>query len=129
MNRERFDQLLAAYGADFQRWPEAERDAGAAFAAQHGEALAAAISDGRALDDALNELREPAPDTSLLTRRIMKAAPRPWLDTRAMIALAACAMFGVVLGYSGGLMAPAPDIDDPYFAAAFEAPFFAEDEG
>jgi hypothetical protein len=128
MNRERFEHLLAAYGADFRRWPESERDAGAAFAAQHGDAIAA-ISGAASLDDALDELREPAPDTSLLARRIMKAAPRPWLDMRAAIALAACAVFGVVVGYSGGLLAPASELDDPYFAAAFEAPFFAEDEG
>jgi hypothetical protein len=129
MNRERFEHLLAAYGADFRRWPEAERDAGAAFAAQNGDEARVALVDAAALDGALRALNEPAPDTSLLARRILKAAPRPWIDRRAAIALGACAVFGVLIGYGGGLLAPSPDIDDPYLDAAFEAPFFAEDEG
>jgi len=128
MNRERFDYLLAAYGADFRRWPEADREAGAQYAAQHVETRVA-LSDEGALDDALSALREPAPDTDLLARRVLRSAPRPWIDRRAAIALAACAVFGVLIGYGGGLLAPAPDIDDPYLDAAFEAPLFAEEEG
>jgi len=43
------------------------------------------------------------------------------------LALAACAVFGVVLGYGGGLLAPPPLEDDVHFTMAFEAPF--GDEG
>ena len=39
------------------------------------------------------------------------------------------AVFGVVLGYGGGLLAPTAPEDDSYFAMAFEAPFAFEDEG
>ena len=44
-------------------------------------------------------------------------------------ALAACALLGVVIGYSGGaLAAPAADQDE-YFAAAFAAPAPMMDSG
>lgn len=129
MDRERFEHLLAAYGADFRRWPEADRAAGETFAREHADASTArnAASD---LDAALDAVLEEPPDTSLLARRILKAAPqRPWINARAAIALAACAVFGVIVGYSGGLLAPTPDFDDSYFASAFEAPAMLEDEG
>lgn len=129
MDRERFDQLLAAYGGDLGRWPAEDRTAAAAFAAQDADA-AAALKEAAALDRVLDSAREDAPDTSALTARILAQAPRalPWLDRRAMFALAACAVFGVVLGYGGGLLAPA-EVDEAYFAAAFEAPFPVGDEG
>jgi hypothetical protein len=129
MDRERFEHLLTAYGGDFRRWPAEERAAAAVFVAQSADA-AAALIDAKALDAALDQARTEAGDTSQLAARILAQAPRaqPWLDRRAMLALAACAVFGVVLGYGGGLMAPA-DADDAYFAAAFDASFLTGDEG
>ena len=49
------------------------------------------------------------------------------LNRRAFVALAlaACAVFGVILGYGGGLFAPLADQDDSYFDVAFEAPSVA----
>jgi ferric-dicitrate binding protein FerR (iron transport regulator) len=128
MNRERFDHLLAAYGGDFSRWPAEERAAAAIFVAQDAEA-AAALREAQALDRALG--RNETSDTSALAARILAQAPRarPWLDRRAALALAACAVFGIVLGYGGGMLAPAPDVDDAYFAAAFEAPLLIGEEG
>ena len=43
------------------------------------------------------------------------ARAAPGFDRRAMLALAACAVFGVVLGYGGGLLAPAPMRTTRYF--------------
>lgn len=129
MDRDRFNNLLQAYGADFARWPVDERVAGQMFAAQNAEIVAAAIADAHALDAALNAASQQ-PETAALTARILAAAPkaqRPAFDRRAMIALAACAVFGVVLGYGGGLLAPVADEDNSYFADAFEAPL--GDEG
>jgi hypothetical protein len=131
MDRERFEQLLAAYGADIRRWPEDERAGAEALAAAHADDLAAALAEARALDDALDLAREPAADAPLLAKRVLRSAPHPqlWaLDRRAAVALAACAAFGVVIGYGGGLLAPPTDRDDAYFAMVFEA-FGAEDEG
>jgi hypothetical protein len=134
MDRTRFEHLLEAYGADFRRWPANERAAAAAFAAQHAADIAAPMSDARTLDALLEAARETSPETELLARRILAAAPRTqsWaFDRRSVLALAACAVFGVVLGYGGGHLAPPAVDDDSYFAMAFEAPFLEapEDEG
>lgn len=132
MDRTRFDHLLDAYGADFNRWPPDERAAGAAFAAGNADALAHPLKEARALDAALS-LTAGTPEVApeLLTARILKARPRPQaFNYRAAIALAACAVFGVILGYGGGLLAPVAQQDDGYFAAAFEAPYdLTGDEG
>ena len=126
MDRTRFDELLAAYGADFRRWPEAERAAGEAFAAAHASELAEVMNEARQVDSLLalsTASGEEAPE--LLTRRILARAPKPvasGFDRRAMMALAACAVLGVIAGYSGGLFAPPADADDSYFTAAFQAP-------
>lgn len=131
MDRERFSHLLEAYGGDFRRWPAQERASAAAFAAQHPD-LALALAAARALDASLDAAREEAPYPADLAARLLARAPGPqnWgLDRRAMIALAACAVFGVVAGYGGGLLAPEPVQDESYFTMAFEAPFGFEDEG
>lgn len=130
MDRERFAYLLDAYGADFRRWPAQVRAQAAAFAAQDAEA-AALIGEARKLDAVLDGARDEAGPSADLAARILAAAPRaqrPAFDRRAMLALAACAVFGVLIGYGGGLLAPAPAEDDSYFSMAFEAPSF-EDEG
>ena len=130
MDRERFAYLLDAYGADFRRWPAEARARAAAFAAQDPEA-AALIAEARTLDAALDGARDEVGPSADLAARILAAAPRaqrPAFDRRAMLALAACAVFGVLIGYGGGMLAPAPAEDDSYFSMAFEAPSF-EDEG
>ena len=128
MDRERFEHLLAAYGGDFRRWPAKGRAAAAVFAAQSAEA-AAALQDAQTLDHALDQARIETSDTSALAARILAQAPRaqPWLDRRARMALAACTVFGVLLGYGGGLMAPAAAADEAYFAAAFETLLIGEE--
>jgi len=130
MDRERFEHLLAAYGGDFRRWPAQERASAAAHAAQNAEA-AAALKQAQTLDRALDDARGEVGDISALAARILAAAPRAesWLGRRARLALAACAVFGVLLGYGGGLMAPAAASEEAYFAAAFEAPLLIGDEG
>ena len=131
MNRTRFEHLLEAYGADFARWPAAERAAGAAYAEHHAPDLAALLREARALDAALNEARGAAPDVAGLSARVLAAAPKPaqGFGRRAGLALAACAVFGAMLGYGGGLMAPAAAADEEYFTMAFEAPFMEPGEG
>lgn len=131
MDRERFANLLDAYGADFRRWPAETRAAAAAFATQDSEA-AELIAEARKLDAVLDMAREVAAPSPELADRILALAPRvvrQAFDRRAMLALAACAVFGLVVGYGGGLMAPPPLEDDTYFSMAFEAPLSFEDEG
>lgn len=132
MNRERFEQIVAAYGADPRRWPEAERVAAEAFAAANPD-VASVVADEAALDRLLDHAAIVA-DTGALASRILAQAPTPAraarvFDTRAIIALAACAVFGLIVGYGGGQFAPVSDADDYYFSAAFEAPLFDGDEG
>lgn len=131
MDRARFTELLDAYGSAFPRWPASERVAGAAFAERHAADLAPLLEAARGLDAALEGGRGAAPDTSALAARILAAAPRSraGFDRRAGWALAACAVFGVALGYGGGLLAPTSDVDDEYFVMAFEAPLIAPGEG
>jgi hypothetical protein len=127
MDRARFEELLAAYGADFRRWPRDARAEGEAFARDHRAEAESSLREAHALDRALDLAvvsDEDAPD--LLVRRILKQAPKPQtagFDRRALAALAACAVFGVIIGYGGGLFAPPPTTDDSYFSAAFAAPF------
>ncbi|MEQ1489446.1 MAG: hypothetical protein ABL932_02750 [Terricaulis sp.] len=131
MDRERFADLLDAYGADFRRWPADARAAATAFAAQNSDA-AALIAEARAVDAVLDSARDSAAPSADLAARILASAPRArssGFDRRAMLALAACAVFGVLIGYGGGMLAPAPVEDDSYFSMAFEAPSTFEDEG
>lgn len=131
MDRERFAELLDAYGADFRRWPSEASAGAAAFVAEDAQA-AALVAEARKLDAMLDLARDTGAPSAELSERILAFAPRvqrPAFDRRAMFALAACAVFGVVLGYGGGLLAPAPLDDDAYFSMAFEAPSAFEDEG
>lgn len=123
MDRARFEALLAAYGADVNRWPKGERGDAAAFVASHGVELDAVCQEAREIDTMLSYALA-VPKLEALSARILAAAPKRTevFDRRALLALAACAVFGVVMGYGGGLLAPAPLEDDSYFAMAFEAP-------
>ncbi len=125
MDRERFEHLLAAYGADFSRWPAEERAAAAVFAAESASTVSASIDEAAALDRALAAAAVDAPSAGL-TARVLAATPKRIaraFDTRAALALAACAVFGVVLGYGAGLLAPVSTADDEFFTMAFEAPY------
>jgi len=131
MDRTRFEELAQAYGADLRRWPAAEQAAAAAYAAANAAAAEAALAEAGALDRALEAAREPEADSPALAQRILAAAPTPpAFDRRAIYALAACALAGVLIGYGGGLLAPTPEFDDSYFAWAFEPPYpMPEDDG
>ncbi len=128
MDRARFEHLLEAFGADFRRWPAQERAAAAAFKLQYGRDYSAAIEQARALDALLDAGGGVDLPSEALAARILAGALRPreiGADRRALWALAACAVFGVLLGYGGGRLAPSNDAADYYIALAFEAPIEA----
>lgn len=130
MNRERFAQLLEAYGADLKRFPAAERTDAEAYLAAHAAEAAAALAEARALDAMLEAAREAPASNPALASQIMNTAPRRHVraasfDRRTGWALAACAVFGVALGYGGGLLAPAVQDPDSVILAALEATFVA----
>lgn len=132
MDKTRFEAILAAYGADPRRWPEAERAAAQAFARASGDG--AAIAEARALDAALGEAAEPAPVSDLLYARVLARAPKPVRRlfergqmARPLMALAACAVFGLALGFGGGMLAPASipqDSAEAIIASAFQGAAF-----
>lgn len=119
MTDERLNMLIAAYGADPKRWPEAEREAGRARLAQAGPDLA----EARDLDRLLASSAAPAVSLSLNERVIAaglgaQATPariRLWRDRLFMAfgagwAAAACA--GVVAGVLVGGQIGAADRAD-----------------
>jgi hypothetical protein len=110
MTSERFLALVAAWGADARRWPEAERTAAEAFAAAHPEIAVPALAEADAADALLHASRTAAPSIMLRDRVIASAAEaglkarregRRWLDRMSLAfgagwAAAACA--GIVAG-------------------------------
>lgn len=129
MNRERFEHVLAAYGADPKRWPEGERAALEAYATANAEA-SAMLANARETDALLDVVREPLAPNPQLASRILNAAPRKApravsLDARARWALAACALLGVVAGFGGGRLAPSASTEntEAMALAALDAAF------
>lgn len=119
MDKQRFDSIVAAYGADPRRWPAVERDAALAFAAEAQPDLA----DARALDALLELAPAPRPASDVLTTRVLRdAAGVSRRRFAPAMALAACMVAGVLVGYSAGARAPASDGVDWVLAAAFEGP-------
>ncbi len=110
MTSERFLALVAAYGADARRWPEAERAAAQAFVAAKPVAAAPALAEADMADALLHASRAAQPSMALRDRVIASAAGaglkarregRRWLDWLTLTlgaggAAAACA--GIVAG-------------------------------
>jgi hypothetical protein len=126
MTLERFSALCAAYGGDFERWPQAERETGRAFAQSAPEARGV-LQHARALDGALDHAR-PEPASDELARRIAASAPRPapsrapapaprpaWAAMAAALALTV----GLGAGWLGAVPGGTGDVD--LYADAFGA--------
>ncbi|MDZ4691517.1 hypothetical protein [Terricaulis sp.] len=119
MDKQRFQAIVSAYGADPRRWPASERDAALGFAAQSDHDLAAA----RALDVLLDLAPAPPPADELLAARVLRdAAGAPRRGLMPAMALAACMVAGVLVGYGAGARAPTSDGVDWVLAAAFDGP-------
>lgn len=123
MDKQRFDSIVAAYGADPRRWPAVERDAALAFAAE----AQPDIADARALDALLELAPAPRPASDVLTTRVLRRVLRDAAGVSRRrfapaMALAACMVAGVLVGYGAGARAPASDGVDWVLAAAFEGP-------
>ncbi len=123
MREERYQAILAAYGADPKKWPQAERAAAMQFAA----ANAITVSREEAALDALlasyAAAQTPAGDEAAMARilsgmrpaarrfaplrptgRTAKAAASNWLGGRGMMAagFAFAALAGLAIGFSDG---------------------------
>jgi hypothetical protein len=131
MTQERALALLAAYGADPARWPEAERADAVAWFATHQDRVADALMEARAVDASLAIEGPQQLASEALVTRVLAAAPgsnvtvlRPRaFGVRAMAALAACAMLGVVVGFGsvgGRAQDPIGAEADAAFGEAFD---------
>jgi len=79
MTSERFLALVAAYGADARRWPEAERAAAQAFAAADPAVAGPALAEADAADALLHASRVAHPAMALRDRVMgkLREAMRP----------------------------------------------------
>ena len=102
MNAERFEQLIDAYGARPERWPESERAAAEQWLAATPGA-AARLDQARRLDQALDAW-SLAPASAVLWEKVVASAPLPRLVRRparlwwAGAGLAAACAMGMVVG-------------------------------
>jgi hypothetical protein len=113
MDRERFLQMIEAYGADPRRWPQAERAEGLRFAARETDGpTGRGLERARALDASLDAWTSAAPSLALRARIAVQgpsAAPasralalpagRLWISGAGLAA--ACAA-GVLVGATFG---------------------------
>ena len=146
MTRERMEAILAAYGANASRWPEAEREGAQTWAAAHADDFAAMTREAEELDAALAFDARAHGDDEALVERVLatrggkviagdfgrRRAANDWWGPAA--ALAACAVLGLAIGFTG---APrnddfAMDLDaafDSAFGAAFDTPGYGDGAG
>lgn len=106
MTPDRFLALVAAYGADRRRWPEAERGAAEAFVAAQAELTRSAMAEADDIDALLHASATPQVSMALRDRVIAAAATgrragKVWIDRLLLVfgagwAAAACA--GVAAG-------------------------------
>lgn len=97
MDAHRFGDLAEAYGGDMSRWPEADREAAAAWRAAHPRDAATILDGARALDDLLGAWRIPEPAETLRSQVLV---PAP-----AIVRRARRRAFVLTLGGGAGLAA------------------------
>ena len=82
MNTDRFEQLIAAYGAEPSRWPETERAAAEAFVSANRAAAERLLFEARLIDAALDA--SPTVQVSHeLRQRVLAGTPRPRPERRS----------------------------------------------
>jgi len=110
MTDDRLIELIEAWGADPDAFPEAERAGAKAVLATRLERFAAALAEARALDAAFARIPEILPSAAL-TEALIASAPRPkvalggfrlpkfasWAPASGFAALAAGLFMGVMV--------------------------------
>ncbi len=120
---ERLKDVLGAYGANPDNWPQDEREQLQAIASAHETQLGAWLEEARQMDAVLNLVPEAqvpdgavdrmlakvavppsAPVVDFQAARAKRSRPRSWIDLRQAvpvgIAMAASLMVGVLAGLS-----------------------------
>jgi hypothetical protein len=109
MGLDRFAELLDAYGARPERWPDGERAAALALLARSAQARALRDRAAR-LDALLDRLPDVAPSPDLAAR-VLRAAPRRRRRGPALWAAAALAAAAVLALWLVGARAPRVAVD------------------
>jgi hypothetical protein len=124
MSRDRFEEIVAAYGADPRRWPEGERAAAEAFG--RADPVAARLLDEEWALDSLLLGHAVADPSAALTARILTRRPQTARWTRARLwwsalALGLAGASGVVAGSAAtaALTVISPAIDTREAGTAF----------
>jgi hypothetical protein len=124
MTPERFHGLLDSCGADFRRWPEAERDAARTLLASDSAALRAAHAEAAMLDRDLDACEIAPPGAALIDRiagAAASAAPaarsRSWWRVEPLWPRAGWALTGLAGALAGALLVSVV-LGDNYPAAA-----------
>jgi hypothetical protein len=136
MKTERFLALVAAYGADPRRWPEAERSAAEALVAAAPMTVRDALVEADLTDGLLHASRVRQPSTALRDRVIASAAEaglragrqgRRWLD-RLTLTLGAGWAAAACAGVAAGLILTSQIISDLQVESVlYEASLFEQD--
>jgi hypothetical protein len=128
MDAHRFEQLASAFGADFRRWPAAEREAAMAFATANRTESERLLFDARMIDAALEAATAPQP-TYELRQQVISTAPQPrprrlranaWFWIPSAGVAAACAA-GAIVGVLAMDRASANSTADTVIAANADA--------
>lgn len=132
MTPERFRLLLEAYGAELERWPEAERPAARALASE-SIAVSEEMVDAASLD-ALLDTYQIAPPTALLIQQVSASMParlpkrtawRPWTwpwTGLAGIGLAGSFVGVLAVGVALKAVAPRAEVEWIERSTAFSEP-------
>ena len=111
MTLDRFALLAETYGADIERWPDAERLAALTFAAR-SEAARARLAEAHEVDAMLARLDPPPVPSAALRARVAalgrEPAPRFARPARATIARAAGFAMAAAAGLAIGLLLAPP---------------------
>lgn len=123
MKRARLIDILDAYGADPARWPDVEREAAQALLARSAEA-ARAVAEARRLDALLDRappitldldataLAAAASAAPQRRRRGNRSAGWSGFGWPRFAGLAACALAGFIVGWSGFELGSQAEIAD-----------------
>ncbi len=112
MTPERFRVLLAAYGAEPEHWPAAEREDALAFSTAHAWAREAMEAEAR-LDAALASWRVPGPGAALAGRVAMIGAMRDTGLRRVRLWRSGLAAAALATGFAAGAVTVAVSISLP----------------
>jgi hypothetical protein len=101
MTPERFQTIVAAYGADPRRWPSAERPDALAWAELHPAEADAALAESAGLDAWLSDHKVAPPERAFIERVVATAPVREPPRQRARFWWQGAAFAGI--GLAGGL--------------------------